>query len=103
MLFIQTTNEGSVEFGSGVCEYLEKYGAEIILAVSNPIKSSSHQMEVGPSSSGSRTVPLGLYFYSEGNLYKAYRLYVDELSAFMFGTYTPDGDIYHDMVGAELV
>ena len=59
-------------------------------------------MEVGSSSSEGDNIPLGPYFYSHGNLYKAYRLYVDELSASMFGTYTPDGDIYHDMVGAEL-
>jgi hypothetical protein len=93
-LFIQTPNGGSIELGSGVCEYLEKYGTETILAVSKPIKSSSHQMEAGSSSSGGNTIPSGPYFYSDGNLYKAYRLYVDELSAFMFGTYTPDRDIY---------
>jgi hypothetical protein len=101
-LFIQTPNGGSIELGSGVCEYLERYGTETILAVTKPIKSSSHQMEAGSSSSGGNTIPSGPYFYSDGNLYKAYRLYVDELSAFMFGTYTPDGDIYYDMVGAEL-
>jgi hypothetical protein len=59
-------------------------------------------MEVASSSPGSGGIPPGLCFYSDGNLYKAYWLSVDELSAFMFGTYTADGDIYHDIIGAEL-